>query len=55
MDDAGVKTIFEKETYKMVRRGNGVAEGSYKKEELLVMGVIVPLFLVLELKKKELL
>jgi hypothetical protein len=28
MDDAGVKTIFENETYKMVQGDNGVAEGS---------------------------
>jgi hypothetical protein len=61
MDDARVKTIFEKETYRMVRGEmvllKGVWFGTlYKcKETLLVMGLIVPLFLILDLKKKELL
>jgi hypothetical protein len=61
MDDARVKTIFEKETCRMVRGAMVLLKGvrlelciSWK-EALLVMGVIVPLFLILELKKKELL
>jgi hypothetical protein len=43
-------------------RSNGVTEGSLDwkfyisyKEALLVMGVIVPLFLILEMKKKKIL
>jgi hypothetical protein len=58
MDDAGVKTIFEKETCRMVEGAMVLLNGVLLelciicKEALLVMGVIVPLFLILELKMK---
>jgi hypothetical protein len=61
MDNAGVKTIFQKETCKMVRVAMVLLKGVPLelcircKESLLVMGVIVPLLLILELKKKEIL
>jgi hypothetical protein len=54
MDDAGVKRIFEKETYKMVRgamvllKEFGLELYIIYKEEILVMGVIVPLFMILD-------
>jgi hypothetical protein len=61
MDDAGVKMVFEKQTCMIVRWEmvllKGVQIGTLYKLQgsLLVMGVIVPLFLILEHKKKKIL
>jgi hypothetical protein len=61
MDGAEVKIVFEKETCRMVRgtmallKEFGLELCISCKEALLMVGVIVPLFLILELKKKKLL
>ena len=59
MDDALVKTVFEKETCRMVQgemvllKGVSVELCIICRESLLVMGEIFPLFLILELMKKN--
>jgi hypothetical protein len=61
MDDAGVKTIFEKETYRMVRGAMALLKGVwfgtlYKLQgSTITDGCNSSIFLILELKKKELL
>jgi hypothetical protein len=58
MDDAAVKTMFEKETCRMVQGAILLLKFGLKlyircRETLLMMGVTVPLFLILEPKMKR--